>query len=384
MKIFFLLLIISSNIIAKDFISFDSSKFYKEMPKGYYYYNPEEVGAQSFFHPYQIVIEGGFGTLYNRKISEFDFKSGIKSLSYTLTHPIEIIEDYGVWNFFHDEFIPHTGPRQYFIANYSWHFIALGMRTKLLDEYYRFHNYKHHKLLAWSTIYSLHFINELIQAEKFKTTKGSSDALPDLFFFDWLGGLFFSFDGVNNIMSGFFHLREWTHQSQLNPLTGRLINNGQLFWSRVKIYDKFSISLLSGEQINTVNLSYEFANKQTLSLGIGRKVKVFTEGKNGTTTLSGLVPTIGIYYSINDNPLLTITYEPRKKADSALFNGHQNEYTQKLLINLYPGLIDINGFKPGITLSFQKDAFFIGISSKDWPLGFIFSTPQRKEYLNAE
>ena len=98
---------------------------------------------------------------------------------------------------------------------------------------------------------------------------------------------------------------------------------------------------------------------------------------------SGFVYDIGIYYSINDNPVLTITYEPEDKSMAEAEAKYDNEYVQKILINLYPGLIDINGFKLGITLSIQKNAFFIGFSNTNWPIGFILSTPQDEKYLNA-
>jgi hypothetical protein len=92
---------------------------------------------------------------------------------------------------------------------------------------------------------------------------------------------------------------------------------------------------------------------------------------------------VGLYYSINDNPVLTITYEPEDKSKADVNTSYDNEYTQKLIVNLYPGLININGFKPGLTLSIQKGAFFLGISNSNWPIGFIFSTPQDQKYLNA-
>ncbi len=383
MKKIIFLFILSINIFSYEYLEFSLSGYYKETPKGYYYYNPEEVGAQAFFKPYQIIVEGGFGALYNRNIGDFNWSSGFSKVNHSILHPFSVASDYGWKKLFYYEFIPHIGEHQNYIANWVWHFTALGMRSKLLEEYYRYHGYEHSQILAVTTIYTLHYINELIQAEKFTDERASVDALPDLFFFDWAGIIFFSFKPVNEVMTNIFHLKEWSYQTMINPATHRLINNGQLFWSRLHLYKALSISTLSGEQINSINLTFEFGNKHQLSFGVGGKVKAFLAGATGDTLTSGFVYDVGIYYSINDNPVLTITYEPEDKSMAEAEEKYDNEYVQKILINLYPGLIDINGFKPGITLSIQKNAFFIGISNTNWPVGFIFSTPQDKKYLNA-
>ncbi len=382
-KLIFLFLLFTSVVQAKGLFSFSIDPWYEERPQGYYYFHPTKAGAQAFYDPLQQIIEGGFGALYNMKIDEFEWLDGIKKLNYSLAHPIEVINNYGWKKFFYYEFIPHTGKGANWVANYTWHFIALGMRTKLLEEYYRYNKYPYPWAFSLTTIYTLHYINEVIQAAKFKSLRGSVDALPDLLFFDWLGALFFSFDPINNFMTKYLHLTEWSHQTQLNPFTNRLINNGQLYWARFNIWGPISVSVLTGEQTSTFNLTYSI-DKHQISFGVGGKVKAFIGSDNGDTETSGLVLDLGLYYSINDNPVATLTFEPRDKAAQKKFPDYYNEYTQKIILNIYPGLIDINGFKPGLTISIQKGAFFIGISSGSWPIGFIFSTPQGQEYLDAK
>ena len=374
---------LSVSILGKDLIRFDLSSYQKENPKGYYYYNPEKAGAQAFFHPLQIAIEGGFGALYNRKIGEFNWSEGFSKVNHSIFNPIDVVSDYGWGKLLYYEFIPHLGKGQNYVANWVWHFTALGMRSKLMEEYFKYNHYKYPRLMSVGTMYLLHYVNEVIQAEKFKDSRGSVDAIPDLFFFDWIGMVFFSFEPVNNIATKVFHLKEWSNQTMINPLTNRLINNGQLFWTRVHIWKNFSLSALSGEQINSINLTFGFKKNHQISLGFGGKVKTFLAGNTGDTDTAGFVYDVGLYYSINDNPVLTITYEPEDKSKAESNSFYDNEYTRKILINLYPGLIEINGFKPGITISFQKNAVFFGISNSNWPIGFISSTPQEDKYLNA-
>lgn len=380
-----LILIITTPVMGKNLIKFGINDFYKENPEGYFYYNPVKVGAQAFYHPLQIVIEGGFGVLYNMKIDTFDWSKGFNNLHKSLGNPIKAIDDYGWKRFFWNEFIPHTGKNQNYLPNYFWHFLSQGMRTRLMKEYYIHNNYPYPTALAWLSAYTLHYFNEVIQAAKFSQQKASIDALPDMLFFDWLGAVVFSFSPVNEFMTKYFHLKEWSYQTQLNPVTNRLTNNGQLYWVRVDLFGPLSLSIVTGELLTTLNLTWTIANHHQLSLGTGGKVKVFLadDDKQGDTSISGMVFNIGAYYSINDNPVVAFAYEPQDTTKQKLKPEFANEYTEKFTLNIYPGLVDFNGFKPGFTLSFQKDAFFIGISSGSWPLGFIISTPQDEKYLNS-
>ncbi len=349
----------------------------------FYYFNPKEEGAAAFYNPLQFVVEGGFGALYNMKIDRFEWQDGVENLWNGLSDPAGSIDKYGWKNFFMHEFIPHTGSGQGYTANWVWHFIGGGFRTKLLEEYYIYNNYEYPKLYAWLTMYSMHFINEIIQASKFKSNKASIDALPDLLFFDWVGKLFFEIDFVNNIFANHLHLRDWSYQTQYEVATNRLLNNGQLYWVRYEIYDPISISCLTGEQISSFNITYQTKSKRQFSIGVGAKAKAFMSNAEGGTDTSGIVMDFGFYYSINDNPFIVLTYEPEEKDKIEADPRYKNEYTQKLILNIYPGFLKINNTSFGMSFMIQKEAFFIGFTSGQWPAGFIFSTPQGQEYLDA-
>jgi hypothetical protein len=209
------------------------------------------------------------------------------------------------------------------------------------------------------------------------------DALPDLLFFDWVGKILFSYEPVNRFASRTLHLRDWSHQSQFNPATGRLLNNGQLYWARLRLYGPVGVSVLSGEQISSLNISLDIHQDYQLSFGMGIKPKTFYVDSSGNVDAESIVRDFGIFLSKNDNPLIVATYEPEDKGAIAKNPNSINEYTQKTIINIYPGLFEFHGFRPGITLSYQKESYFAGISVSGWPTGFIFSTPQNDKYLNA-
>ncbi len=365
-----------------------------EKKNNFYYFNPKKEGAAAFYNPLQVVIEGGFGALYNQKIDKFDWNKGAENLFDDLRNPIDKINEYGWGKFFYYEFVPHTGSGKAYFPNWAWHFIGGGFRNKLLEEYYIYHNYEYPKLYAYLTMYSMHFINELIQAERSKH-KASVDCLPDLFFFDWVGKLFFEIDFVNNIFSNHLHLRDWSYQTQIEIYPNRLLNNGQLYWIRYEIYNPISLGLLTGEQITSINITYETQSKKQFTFGAGLKPKAFFANDKGDIESTGNVFDFGLYYSVDDNPFIVITYEPELGgSDKHNNNIHRlnnpnstenksNENSQKLIINIYPGFLKFKDTTVGISLMYQKEAFFIGFSSANWPAGFIFSTPQDEVYLNA-
>jgi hypothetical protein len=352
-------------------------------PEENFYYDAGGEGVHSLYSPLHFIIEGGLGTLYNMKLHTFDFARGASTLGRSLAHPIDSISDYGWGKFFYREFLPHAGDGQNYMPNYLWHFVGGGFRNKLLEEYYRHHGYAHPKTYAWLSMYTMHFINEVIQAEKFRDTKGSIDALPDLFFFDLVGKLFFDIDAVNRVMKHNFHLREWSFQTLWNPATNRLINNGQLYWMRLELAGPVSLNFLSGEQVNQLGLTVALDARHQLSVGAGGKPKTFFANGQDSGAES-VVWTAGIYYSLRDNPVAVLTYE---SADQAMIRekpDRLNEFTEKLVLNFYPGWLDVWDFKPGLTLSWQQDALFLGVSIPTWPVGWIVSTRQGQRYLDAK
>ena len=359
----------------------------------YYYFSPEKVGAAAFYNPVSMVVEGGLGGLYNKRLSDVQWKIGARELWTQLSNPVDAVSQYGTKDFFYHEFVPHIGKGRNFAPNYVWHLVGGGFRNKLMEEYYRYNGYSYPKTMAWLTLYSMHFLNEIVQAEHFHQLleEGGTaidenrtvDALPDLLFYDWVGAVIFSFDSVNRLASSTFHLSDWSSQTQLNPVTGRLQNSGQLYWARINISGPFGFSVLTGEQISTFNLSMDLENDYQLSIGTGFKPKTFHVEEGGKVDADSVALNFGIYLSMGDSPIVVATYE---MADDAAIERNPraiNEYTDKAIINVYPGLFDWFGFKPGLTFSYQKDAYFFGASVSGWPVGLIFSTPQEDKYINA-
>jgi hypothetical protein len=349
----------------------------------YYYFDPDGRGAHAFYNPQNFIVQGGLGALYQERVDTFDWLGGFETVNHSLTHPVKAVRDYGWERFFYREFIPHLGPGQNYVPNYVWHFLGGGMRTKLMEEYFTYHRFPLPRLWAWTTMYAYHYLNEAVQAERFAHDKKYTvDPLPDMMFFDWLGGLVFRFDRVNRYMSRRLHMREWSYQAQFNPFTLRLLNNGQLYWLRRHLAGPISLSFLTGEQISSLNLTVGWGAGHQISAGAGPKSKAFVARKNGDTDPAGIVFSYGLYYSVNDNPFVVLTYEP-KGARSGKKGVDSLEAAGKCMLNVYPGPLEIAGQPFGLSMIYQRGTVFLGLTFGYSPLGLTAGMPHSNEVLTG-
>ncbi len=357
----------------------------------FYYFKPEKEGSAAFYNPINFILQGGVPG--GKDMSKVDFIEGTQEVFGKIINPINSINKYGWKKFFYYEFIPHTGKGDNFVPNYIWHLFGGGFRTKLMEEYYTYYEYKYPKIWAWSTMYVLHFLNEISQVSYFNKTSSAQelgdksndtvDAIADLMFFDWIGGVIFSFDCVNDFFTKYGHLTEWSSQSLIDFQSHRLMNNGQLYWLRFELFNPISLSFLSGSPISALGLTYSHNNIHQFSIGYGYDVGVVQKNEIGDLIPSKIMPIFGFYYSKNDNPFLTIVFRKGLDEDIDKEPWFANKLTSRVTLNLYPGVLKINNTTFGLYMSYQKEAFFIGVTSGNWPIGFTISTPQDEVYLNA-
>jgi len=334
-----------------------------------YYYDPDGMGAHAFYNPQNFMVQGALGAMYDESVDTFEWGPGVATLNRSLASPIDAVNDYGWSRFFYREFVPHLGEGQNYAPNWIWHFAGGGMRTKLMLEYYTAHGFELPALWAWLTMYSYHYVNEAVQAARFAEQRRSTiDPIADMYFFDWAGGLLFQLDAVNRVMGGTLHMREWSYQAQFDPFTRQLLNNGQLYWLRVHVAGPISLSFLTGEQISSVNVTYGWSGGRQLSVGAGPKSKTFIARPNGDTDPVPIIFSTGIFYSVNDNPLVTFTYDPRARSRQFDFDG-------RYLLNVYPGPIRWFDYPMGITLAYQEQSVLAGFTFGVLPASPVASTP---------
>ena len=173
-----------------------------------------------------------------------------------------------------------------------------------------------------------------------------------------------------------------------DPVSKRLLNNGQQFLMRYKFSESSSLGFLTGNMHNSFLYIYSpNKDKEQYSLGLGFKPEDFNWG-DGQPNPSFYTYSFLLAYSQYDNPLLTFFYQSgRKNNDYYLYHegerslNRKNIYSsEKLIINLYPKWLDFFGVKPGLTFAWQYDAYYLGITTGVLPLGVHRGTDMGKKY----
>ena len=386
-KKYFLFFIIFSFLFCSHLYS--NSPVKKSQPKEhYYFYNPDGIGAHAFYNPYSMVLEAGFEALYDRRIDQYPFADGTGNVLRSFSNPDLAIRAYGGYGkFFREQFLPLEAGKGW-VPNYLWHFLGGGFRTRLLEEYYSHHDYYYPKKTAWLAMYIGHFLNEVVQAEG--AVYGTADALADLLFFDWIGKIFFSYDSYANFFRYKLNLKEWTYQMSLDPVSKRLLNNGQQFLLRYPFTQSVSLGFLSGNMHNSLLFIYSpNKNKSQYSLGFGFKPEDFN-WNDGQPNPSFFSYSTLLAYSEFDNPIFTFFYQSgRQDNDYYLYHEGEREINRKniyssnkLIINIYPKWLDIYGVKPGFTFAWQYDAYYVGITTGLLPLGVHRGSDMGEKYLD--
>jgi hypothetical protein len=355
-------------------------------PRRLYFYNPDGKGARAFNHPLNIFIEGGFAPFGSLRLHEFDFVEAVSNLGFVLGHPLKSLQDYGWENILKNEFVPFSGGTRAWAPNYQWHLIGGGFRHRLIKEYFVYHGHAHPDLSAWLISYAYNIVNEIIQAGIFG--RDTADALVDLLVFDWVGKVLFEWDVVSEFAVDILHLSDWTYQTQWNPIGNNLINTGQLYWLRYHLFGPVSMSALTGGQTNTLLGTLGFTDESQYSFGFGFRPNRLVVDENNQPVADELRLTWTLAYSKLDNPVLVahLVTLLRFLPSETPIREENREHTEDratVVVNLYPGWFSFGDYDFGLTLTGNRDQFFVGISSGALPFGFalgrdLFQSPMNR------
>jgi hypothetical protein len=334
----------------------------------YYFYHGRNFGSEANIHPVALIINGGYGIMQasNRDKSPFnvDYLIGFKNLTENLSSPIDRINQYGWKTFITSELLPASfelKSAQYF-PNYQQHLIGGGMSYRMMLEWYRYNNYSFPTVYALTTITFYHFLNEIVENNSFRGI--NIDPIADIYIFDTVSILLFSFDSVSEFFAKTLNLSDWSYQPTYNPFTQTLENNGQNFALKYKLpfYDKLSIFYYFGMH-GVLGLSYRTDNGENFSFGAGamtqKLVKTDIENGNIRSLTATLVWNVGFFYDI-DNSLMT----------SLIISGSRR---YKARLNIYPGMINFGRFSPGFFGAIgQNNEIIFGINLRYIPIGLSY------------
>ncbi len=324
-----------------------------------YFYHGITYGSQAEYNPISYIINGGFDILQtenqSRNLSAIKYLTGVKNVIFNLSSPFTSIRAYGVKQFFADEILPISANKKnmQWLPNYQLHLIGGGMEYRAMAEWYSAHGFEFPKTASFITMAAQHFVNEVIENNGY--VGRTVDPIADIYVFDPLGVLLFSFDPVCEFFSQTLNLTDWSYQPAYNPTSGNLENAGQNFIMKYKFpFDKKYALFYHFGMNGLAGLSYEFRKDESFSLAAGLRnselVEV-TDETGGRKQTAVVLWNAGFFYDRNNSLLFSI-----------LVSG-QRSY--RVVTNIYPGLVSIAGFSPGFFVAYTTGrtiAFGINVS----------------------
>ena len=356
------LLAVAFLVIALEVDSYSQSA---NSTRKYYFYNPLPYGSETTFNPLAMVVNGGFDEFqtYGREdnLARTPWRIGATNVWRNITNPLPQIRFYGTKRFIQNEIIPanFVKDRDQWFPNYTLHLFGGGMEYRKAAEWYDAHGYPVPFVLSAVTTMTYHYINEIVENGDF--VESNVDPIADLLLFDPLGIVLFSFDGVADFFSSTLSLNDWSYQPAISfgPLAVR--NVGQNFVVKYPITKSGGTSLFYHfGNFGMLGLSFKSRTGEAISVGAGVVSKgVYILGFDALTESIYTGPIVGFYYDRNNSLLASLVVMDSRK--------------DILRANVFPGIISIGGFSPGLFATYGVGgAFSAGFTAQLLPVGLGF------------
>ncbi|MDD3876360.1 MAG: hypothetical protein PHT69_07040 [Bacteroidales bacterium] len=339
--------------------------------KPYYFYKGDKCGSQGVFNPLTLVLNTGYDicqlTEHDRQILKFPYDRSTENVFWNLGHPVKVIDEIGWWQFTKTEVLPLSFSREggQWMPNYVLHLIGGGMSYATVSEWYRFHNVDYAKPLGFITLMAADFLNEIMENNAYM---GSNiDPIPDVYIFNLAGVALFSSEKVCRFFSEELQMADWSLQPSIAFSDLSLYNCGQYFSFKWDIPFEPRLALFTRMGLGTlIGLSWKFQNETSISAGAGVRSgeQYLLPGTAREVTITTPF-SFGVFYDKNNSLLASVQY------------SNVSDYF--INTNIYPGLIKIGKFSPGIWAVIDKKGYpVIGITSRytlGTGLGYNFRKP---------
>ena len=338
--------------------------------KPYYFYKAYKYGSQGVFNPLTLMLNSGFDifqlTEHNREIFKFPYSSSASNVIWNLGHPFRVIDEVGWWKFTRTELLPLTFNSEgaQWVPNYLLHVIGGGMSYTSISEWYRYHNVKHPKVLGFITLMAADFLNETVENNGY--IGSNSDPIPDMYIFNLAGVALFSSEKVNKFFSEKLHMADWSLQPSITFTDLALHNCGQYYSFKWEIPFERRLSLFARVGMGSLaGASWKFNNGDAISFGAGvRSGERYLINEKARQVSITTPFSMGVFYD-KDNSLL-----------ASVQISNVSDYF--INANVYPGLIKIGNFSPGLWAVFDKKGYpTIGITTR-YTLGVGLGYNSRK------
>jgi hypothetical protein len=330
------------------------------LPQKRYFYEGKTYGSEALFNPLTVIINGGFDIcqLYqiSNKLSDHNYYTLYKVVMRSLGNPGPSIKNFGFNHLLKTELLPlsFTRNKMQWIPNYQNHLIGGGMLYTKTKEWYEAHDTPLPWLFSSVTVMAMHFLNEMMESGPGELY--SVDDIVDIYIFDLGGIILFSFDDINQFFSESLNLQDWSLQPAYLFPEGRL-HAGQYFAMKWKFPfdEKWGLFFRYGLGGN-FGLTKSLNNEDNLSLGIGFRTKHLID--LSTVRNEKTIETAwqaGLFWDKNNSLMASLVMSGIK------------EYF--ILADIYPGILQIGDFSPGLwTVIGRDNNFSFGLSTK-WVIG---------------
>jgi hypothetical protein len=331
----------------------------------FYFYTHPEYGSQSMFNPASVFLNGGYDVvqsgLYDAYIMRVPYRISFSNVFDNISHPVRQISRHGWKEFIGTEVIPSQldiNHSQY-LPNYTLHVLGSGATYRMLCEWNEVHKIPYPKLSAIAFATAYNFLNEIIENGSY--TGVNVDPIADMWIFNPLGILLYSFNSVARFMSTSIHVCDWSGMPFIDPFYGKIDNASQNWAIKIPLpkVERPQLFIYLGMS-EVAGLSYRIKDDISISGGGGFSVDEILEADSGGSR--GRVMTI--HYSWNAALFID-------KSHSLLFSLLvSNSSIYKIRANLYP-LPNIHfwNFHPGFfaALGRRNDIVF-GITANWLPV----------------
>jgi len=324
--------------------------------RGQDYYSGLTYGSEAMFTPLQVLINNGYDILQlgnrPREILELPYTQASANVWNSVTHPRKTITEYGVHKFISNELFPlsFSIKGMQWWPNYNGHFIGGGMTYRKLVDWYKYHHYPKPKIFGLVTTAAYHYLHEVVENHYYEGY--NADAVADLLFFNLGGVILFSNDRVARFFRKKLYMSDWSSQPSFDLSGKTLQNSGQHFTIKADLPFSRTWQLFYTFGMDGVlGLTYRIDREYAVSFGGGfiRRELVDVDKARNVKTVK-LIGTLGFYYDRNNSLLASLKI------------GNHIDY--QAVVNVYPGIIKIGKFSPGVWAALDKNGkSMIGIST---------------------
>ena len=332
----------------------------------FYFYRGLDYGSEALTHPLRMILNGGYGIMQvanrDNHIGSVDYRGGAENLWKNVSDPFSAIRHEGWGSFLREEILPFstsTESARYW-PNYTQHLIGGGMSYRITQEWFRAHGATRPGWWAVGTMVAYHVLNETVETSDYRGW--TTDPVADLLVFDPAGIVMFSSDRVSRFFGQTLHLTDWSYQPGYDPLEHTIENIGQNYMLKYRLprSDRWYLFYHWGTH-GEFGMSYWRQDGECFSAGGGFAAGRLVDLEDGVRTVD-LVPSAGVFWDRHNSLMASLLYA--------------NTQTYRLRLNIYPGVLKLAGWSPGLFAALNRnERFEAGVTfSSRLPAGLAAGT----------